>query len=191
MRSVSEMNFCECVRELISSVCCMYVVVCARAFVIARVCALLFFLHVSHPPPLREDKVTIIFVTAGGKCDLLSHSYCFIFFKVFVGKHLSAPRPLSALSLSVAHFLYEKKKKEEILHPLTSLSDSLSPSFTLPSLQDGHLIHLTSWKDKYSLVECEAPASPLTQTGDEGKVSLSAELRRPKCLNKVFHSTRH
>lgn len=111
MRSVSEMNFCECVRKLISSVCCMYVVVCARAFVIARVCALLFFLHVSHPPPLREDKVTIIFVTAGGKCDLLSHSYCFIFFKVFVGKHLSAPRPLSALSLSVAHFLYEKKKK--------------------------------------------------------------------------------
>lgn len=141
-----------------------------------------FFLHVSHPPPLREDKVTIIFVTAGGKCDLLSHSYCFIFFKVFVGKHPSAPRPLSALSLSVAHFLYKKRKK--ILHPLTSLSDSLSPSFTLPSLQDGHLIHLTSWKDKYSLVECEAPASPLTQTGDEGKVSLSAELRRPNALIK-------
>ncbi|KAK2837494.1 hypothetical protein Q5P01_014706 [Channa striata] len=42
--------------------------------------------------------------------------------------------------------------------------------------EDGHLIHLTSWKDKYSLVECEAPASPLTQTGDEGKVSLFAEL---------------
>lgn len=78
------------------------------------------------------------------------------------------------------------------LHPLTSLSLKLSPSFPLPSLRDGHLIHLTSWKDKYSLVESEAPASPLTQTGDEGKVSpLRAELRRPKCLNNVFNSSRH
>lgn len=74
---------------------------------------------------------------------------------------------------------------QNFLHPLTSLSLSNSPSsFPLPSLRDGHLIHLTSWKDKYSLVECEAPASPLTQTGDEGKVSLSAELRRPNGLIK-------
>lgn len=50
---------------------------------------------------------------------------------------------------------------------------SLPPSLTRPFLLDGYLIHLTSWKDKYSLVECEAPASSLTQTRDEGKVSLS------------------
>ena len=68
--------------------------------------------------------------------------------------------------------------------PHLSPSNSLSPSFPLTSLRDGHLIHLTSWKDKYSLVECEAPASPLTQTGDEGKVSLSAELRCPDALIK-------
>lgn len=33
-------------------------------------------------------------------------------------------------------------------------------------------------------MECEAPASPLTQAGDEGKVSLSAELRCPNALIK-------
>lgn len=84
MRSVFEMNFCKCVRKLISSVF-LHAVECARAFVIACVCASESFLFFSffcmfHPPPVRDDKVTIIFVTAGGKCVLLSHSYCFRFF---------------------------------------------------------------------------------------------------------------
>lgn len=58
-----------------------------------------------------------------------------------------------------------------------------NPSSPLPSLWDGHLIHLTSWKDKYSLVECEAPASLLMQTGDEEKVSPLRRAQTPKCLH--------
>lgn len=56
--------------------------------------------------------------------------------------------------------------------PHFSFSNIGCPPGSFPALRDGHLIHLTSWKDKYSLVECEAPASPLTQTGDEEKVSF-------------------
>lgn len=56
--------------------------------------------------------------------------------------------------------------KQKPLHVLTTRSNSASPSLPLSSPQDGHLIPLTSWKDKYSSVECEAPASPLIQTGD-------------------------
>lgn len=177
MRSVFEMNFCECVRKLISSVC-LRVVVCACAFVIARVSPGVWVFACLAPPPVRGDKVTVVFVSAGGKCDLLSHSYCLILEDV---KHLSTPRPLSALRLCG---IFPPLKLSPSPHLSLSLSDSPSPSFPLPSLRDGHLIHLTSWKDKYSLVECEAPASPLTQTGDEGKVSLAAELRRPNALIK-------
>lgn len=80
-------------------------------------------------------------------------------------KHLSISYHLCAF-FPVAHFFHK-----------TFARLSLSPS-----LWDGHLIHLTSWKDKYSSVQCEAPASPLTQTGDEGKVSLFIELRCPNAL---------
>lgn len=44
--------------------------------------------------------------------------------------------------------------------------------FTISTLPDDHFIHGSSWKDKYCLVECEAPTF-LGQTKDEGKVSIS------------------
>lgn len=73
--------------------------------------------------------------------------------------------------------------KQKPLHVLTTRSNSTSPSLPLSSPQDGHLIPLTSWKDKYSSVECKAPASTLTQTGDWVE-SLSLSFQR---LNKVFY----
>lgn len=73
--------------------------------------------------------------------------------------------------------------------PHLFLLNFFSPPHPPPSQQDGHLIHLTSWKDKYSLVEYEAPASSLTQTGDEEKVSL-CKAQMPKCLYKDLHSNR-
>lgn len=75
---------------------------------------------------------------------------------------LSVPWYASPPPHSMAHFHIKKifLKRKEILHLLTSHSNSVPPSLPLSSPQDGHLIHLTSWKDKYSSVECEAPASP-------------------------------
>lgn len=127
--------------------------------------------HVSSPPPVREDDVTIIFFTACGKCDLLSHSRCFVF-----------PQ-MSLQRSSIFLLLCGPFKPVAFLHHFTFPSQtfpSLLPPH--PSLWDGHLIHLTSWKDKYSLVECEAPASPLMQTRDVEKVSFSAKAQMPLSL---------
>lgn len=60
MRSVFEMNFCERVRKLISSVF-LYVIDCACGLVIACACVHECTFACLHPPPVREDKVTIIF----------------------------------------------------------------------------------------------------------------------------------
>lgn len=171
------MNFRERVRQLIGS---------AYEFVFLRVCVCVH-LCMSHPPT-RDDKVPIIFVTAGGKCDLLSHSYAVFFVSLLVAvakeRSIIHPHTLSVLSPWHISSKVSPSPHLSLSLELPFVSFPLSPLPPLPSPWDGHLIHLTSWKDKYSLVECEAPASPLTQTGDEGKVSLSAELRRPSALIK-------
>lgn len=166
MCSVVEMNFCECVRKLIRSVS-LGVILCTHS------CVCIVFVHAAS----NTKWTSITPVTAGGKCDLLRHSYCFIFFWVEDVKDYTA----SLFLLSVWPFIPILTSKTPLCFPQTL--------FRLPSVLDGHLIHLTNWKDKYSSVECEAHASPLTQTGDEGKVFLTAQLRWTHAL-KVSHSTK-
>lgn len=67
--------------------------------------------------------------------------------------------------LPLLSFVCGKKQSFPSLHHPLDLS---LQHFTISSLLDDHFIHRSSWKDKYCLVECEAPAS-LRQTKDEGK----------------------